>query len=550
MNATSTAQSVAGGSASSTGAVRAEGSAPAEPRRWLTTVAVVLVVAIVALHLVIWTLSLLLAPLGFDEAFILQAPLNLVQGNGYSTEDWMHGGPRLYFDAIVSTGPTLLMPVAGSFAIFGISIEAARLATLPFFLILLGSLVVLGRRYAGWWGAVAALSVLLVVNTREDFPLTVIYGPSDAIGEMTAASLIALALVVLPRHRALSGLVLGFAVLAKFITAMTIPVFIIAMLLVPALRTAGWGRRVREILAFLGFAAIPSVLWELVKFISLGPTAYLDALIGTLRFIFRSGSGVDGSGGANYLDRASRLFATWHMPTVLAIVVGVVLVALAVWGLWRIIVDRGTLPTRPARWTDWVRGIADGIGIDLLAAIGILASFSLWWIGVASSAFIRHTMPMLLVVVPIIAAVAVRGIFDLIRRGTAWRAATAVVIVGATVIGIVGGISSVAAQLTSPVWSRADQVATAAFVESLGADNTQGIGWWAAPSVRFLSGVPSVPVGMGTGPLILEPIMRELVPTEYQMGLDLCTEILFEQNGFVVCELDREQPVLDLGFDE
>jgi hypothetical protein len=56
--------------------------------------------------------------------------------------------------------------------------------------------------------------------------------------------------------------------------------------------------------------------------------------------------------------------------------------------------------------------------------------------------------------------------------------------------------------------------------------------------VRFLSHVPSTPVGTGDGPLVLEPILRELDPATYQLGLDLCVGVLYDADGFVVCTID------------
>ena len=56
------------------------------------------------LHLV-WVIG---EPLSFDEAFNLQVPLNLALGNGYQT--WF-SGPHP-FDIRITTGPTVLLPIA------------------------------------------------------------------------------------------------------------------------------------------------------------------------------------------------------------------------------------------------------------------------------------------------------------------------------------------------------------------------------------------------------------------------------------------------------
>ncbi|OJX62621.1 MAG: hypothetical protein BGO95_07825 [Micrococcales bacterium 73-13] len=477
-------------------------------------IALVAVAVLGAAHLTAYFLSLFLSPIGFDEAFILQAPLNLVAGDGYSTEDWLGGGANIAFDATVTTGPVLGAPIALSFWLFGVSVTAARIVTLPFFLLLLACLVVLGRRAAGWWGAAAALGALLLLDGRADFPRSVLYGTSDALGEVAAASLVALGLVLLPRRRMLAGLAVGFAVLAKFIAAIAVPALVVALLLIPAVRGRRWGRRIGEAAAFVGFAAIPSVAWELVKLLSLGSSGYLVALRSNAVFVFHSGSGADGSNSLGPLARTGLLFQAWHLPTAIAVVLGLLVVALAIVAVW------GRRP-----------------GVDTAAVGVLLALFAAWWILVSSSQFIRHGFPVLMVGVPVLAALAVAGLRRLADRGLAWRIPAVGAGVVAAGLAVYGGAVAVVQATQSPLWSRADQQATADFVRSLGVADVQGLGWFAAPDVRLLSGVVSRPLGHGTGPLVIEPILREQSAEAYQEALALCADVRFEQNGFVVCDV-------------
>lgn len=512
------------------------------------------VAVVIASHAVVFFSTMLISPLGFDEAFILQAPLNLVQGNGYSTEDWdwRNAGENLQFDAIVSTGPLVLMPVALSFLLFGVSIASARIVMLPFTLILAGSLFVLGRRIGGRWvGLVSALAVL-TLNTRADWPTTVIFGPSDVLGEYATAAMIALALVLLPRHRMAAGLVLGLATLAKFIAFMAVPAFMLALLLVPAVASSGWRTRVRELVGFVAAVIVPSIVWELVKFLSLGPVAYGESLLGYARFVFRSGSGVDGSGRVFFAERLSRMFAAWHVPTVVAIALGAALIVLAIVGIRYYF---------PARFSDswktssgpvsgvWARFLVAArlIPVEIWAAAATLGAFTVWWSFIASSTFIRHTMPVMLVAVPILVALALRGSIGLWRgdsaAGRAHPLTRAVAAVGiASILGVVllQFALTVKQSFGTQEWTRAQQQETAAFIRDLGVDEVQGFGWWASPEVRFLSGVPSVPLGTGTGPLVISPILRELDPANYDVALGYCEETLYENEGFVVCTVSPD----------
>src|SRR5690606_13693960 len=105
-------------------------------------------------------------------------------------------------------------------------------------------------------------------------------------------------------------------------------------LLIPAVRGRRWGARIGAAATFVGFAAIPSVGWELVKLVSLGPAQYLVSLRSYAVFVFHSGSGADGTNSADYPTRIGMLFEAWHLPLVGAVVLGVVVIALAAFGAW------------------------------------------------------------------------------------------------------------------------------------------------------------------------------------------------------------------------
>jgi 4-amino-4-deoxy-L-arabinose transferase-like glycosyltransferase len=509
-----------------------------------------LVALLVALHGFVFFATLIIAPIGFDEGFNLQAPLNLIQGNGYSTEDWLLGGPNLSFDAIVSTGPIVELPAALSMLLFGTSIQAARIVMLPFYVLLLVCLYILGRRIGGRWAGLGAIATVLALNTRVDWPVTVIYGPADALGEYAAAALIALALVLVPRHRYWAGLAIGFAALAKFIAFMAAPAFMVAFLIVPLLVGGTLPRvrtRIKQLVLFGIVVALPSVGWELVKLISLGFGPYLDTLVGYLRFVFRSGSGVDGSGRALVIDRASRLFAAWHLPSTFILVCTILLLAFALVGVWQWMARPEGLAPEPTRARRVIAALRR-IPVEVWAAAGTLGVFALWWTFIATSIFIRHTMPVLLATVPLIIALAIRGVVALRAQPVPWlRVAAVVGVVLALPVAVWQIALTVESSTRAEEWTASEQQDVADFVRGLGVTEVQGIGWWASPDVRFLSHVPSTPIGTGTGPLILEPITRELDPQVFEMGLSFCADILYEKNGFIVCDVKPGIQPLDYG---
>jgi len=498
----------------------------------------VLLLIVIVVHATVFFVGMVTSPLGFDEAFIIQAPLNLVQGHGYSTENYASGGPKVLFDAIVSTGPTVGLPVAVSFLLFGTSIEAARIVMLPFLVLLLASLFVIGRRIGGRWAGLAAMAAVLALNTRVDWPSTVLYGPSDAIGEFAAAALLAFALALMPRLRGWVGIIVGLAALTKFIAFMAVPVFVIALLLVPR-RGARWWTRIGEVVLFGALAVLPSALWELVKLITLGLTDYKANLRSYYSFVLHSGSGAVDSLRGSPGERASWLFTPWYIPDWLAIAFALVLVVCAALGVWlyvrRAAEAADAAGEKPGGLGRVRRGIRS-IPIEIWATAGVLVLFSYWWIAMSSSFFVRHTMPFLIALVPVLVAVAVRGMIWLHGRGGLVRAVSVVLVGGLAVTIGVQATQTTAASFRAEAWTRAQQVEAADFVRSLGVDEVQGIDWWAAPDVRFLSHVPSTPLGSGDGPLVLEPIMKLLTPAAYEEALGYCTHVLYDRDGFIVCD--------------
>lgn len=508
---------------------------------------------IIAAHLVSFFATMVISPLGFDEAFNLQAPLNLVQGNGYATEDFEFGRGRIAFDAIVSTGPIVEVPIALSFLLFGISVESARIVMLPFLLLLICSLFIVGRRFGGRWGGLAAVAMVLALNTRFDWPQTVVYGSSDALGEFAAAALIALALVLLPKRPALAGLAIGFAALAKFIAFIVAPAFVIAMLLAPVIAgtVVTMRRRWRHILGFAALVVAPSIGWELVKVVSLREE-YFAALYRYGGFLFRSGSGADGGFGDYFLERGSRLFATWHLPTLLVMILSIALFGFAIVRAHRYVAGIDfAADRRPGVRRSVLIRATRAIPVELWAAAGALAIFTLWWSFIASSVFVRHTMPGLLATVPLIASLAVGGATWAMRERSGWSRRASQVFIASLAITLCGQLSlTVASSFRAEEWTRAQQVEAATFVRELGVSEVQGVGWWAAPEIRFLSQVPSTPVGTGVGPLVIEPITRTLVPSVYEAARTLCVDILYDKDGFVVCTLKLDQETLEPTFGE
>ena len=164
-----------------------------------------------------------------DEAFNLTVPLNLLRGLGYSSDGTLSGSTITPFDVRISTGPVVILPITALIALGIEPVLAGRLVGLLGWMLLLGSLWFIGRRLGGRWVGLVAAAVPLAY-AADPLP-SPIQTPVDVLGEVTAAGLLAAALVVLHRRPWLAGLLVGLAIQTKFIALLALPAFAIAALL-------------------------------------------------------------------------------------------------------------------------------------------------------------------------------------------------------------------------------------------------------------------------------------------------------------------------------
>ncbi|TWX40253.1 hypothetical protein ES689_01950 [Frigoribacterium sp. ACAM 257] len=495
-------------------------------------------VVVVAVHLAIFLAGVYVSPVNFDEAYVLQSPANLVKGLGWGSYDWQTGGPIVLFDPITSTGPTALVPVAASFAVFGVGIEQARWVMLLWYALFVGGAWTLGHKMVGRWAGLAVAVATLALNTRVDFPSSVIFGPAEVLGEIPAVSLILLAVLLLRRHPQLAGLALGLAAMAKLAALLAVPVLAVALLFVPR---ASWGvfwvrvRRgpelVRRFLSavVLGlWVVVPVGLWEVVKLLGLGWTAYKQNLKGNLAFFGRSGSGVTGTRVTDFSGRIDKYQLSWFIPDWLAtlifaatavIVVGLLVLAIVTWR------RGGSLPGR--------------VGAPEFAVAAIFLGYMIWWIFLANSLFARQSFPGMLLGGPITAA------FVCVAAGVAWRSrhligriAAVGLIAAWGVVAVTQTVRHVEKSFSDETYTRAEQVAAAQFIEDNFPQGIQSLDYWQNPELTFLSGVDSVPFPAqdDTRPLVLSPLHAQLIPGQYREALnDDCVDFLYSQDGFVVC---------------
>ena len=308
----------------------------------------------------------------FDEAFNLQIPANLVQHGEYGTT---YDGGQL-FDPVITTGPTVLLPIAAIFKLFGVGIISARLITYLYCAIAILLLAWISYKLAGW------LATLMVVAFVSFLPNFFEFG-FKVMGEIPGIVFFLIGMLAISRNKGfLGGLLLGLSALTKLS-------FLISLGPLALFYGTEWlwlSKAVRKALiqsflkAIVGFC-LPLLMWEGVRLVSLGPSAYWKnleeflSLIGIIpgpRHLFATSS---------FSSRLSAIGIPYDISSRSVILIGVA--SLGGLMLWVLIAYRASL----------LQGTSnnDGKLYWLLSASGI--TFLGWWLLASPSDWWRHLLP-------------------------------------------------------------------------------------------------------------------------------------------------------------
>jgi len=213
--------------------------------------------------------------LEFDESYNLQVPLNLYHFGRYQT--W-YDSPIL-FPHQITTGPTVLLPIAAAFAVTGPSYRTARGVLALFLLVGLWQAHRVAGRAAGRAGPFAFAAGALLFTLA---PYT-LWIASLTLGELPSVCLLLVGLRLLDRSLGAgrgwtafpAGLALGLAALAKVVALIGAAGMLAALPLAAELR----GRRRHAwrlgVAAAVGLA-LPVVAWEAVMAAGLGGAGYVE----------------------------------------------------------------------------------------------------------------------------------------------------------------------------------------------------------------------------------------------------------------------------------
>jgi 4-amino-4-deoxy-L-arabinose transferase-like glycosyltransferase len=224
---------------------------------------------VILIMVVVTTLAIVNLPysprIWYDEGSHLHVPKTLVQDGVYadkSAEGYRFHGPT------VGVGPTIMLPIAGVFELFGIGLVQGRAVIVIYMLIAFGTFYLLTRKYQGRTVAVLALLFLLASRTFT-YEGMIEYG-RQVLGEVPGLAFLLLGLFAwlsalerLQQNRKLqanskssfwlsflAGLGIGLALLTKnqFVLIVPLAMAIVTLLDLVYYRVTDWYLRIVPLL--------------------------------------------------------------------------------------------------------------------------------------------------------------------------------------------------------------------------------------------------------------------------------------------------------------
>ncbi len=418
----------------------------------------------VALILASATVVAVRTEISYDEGYHLQIPLSLVTHGQYaSTRD---GGG--VFDPYVSPGPTVMLPVAASFSLFGTGLVQARVVVLIYFAAFLALVWLVSRRLYG--GLAAPLAIVVAACAPSAFT----HG-ATVLGEIPALAFLMGAVLALSHRRfRMAGMLLGLAALTKFVFFLTlVPVALLAAI---EMASAPRGQRLRAGKPYImmgALAFVPAVLWEAVQLGVLGFPAYFENRYLFVSFLRgNSGAGQLAPGASHLAARMGTLAESFGREGL------IVLAAMAA------AVGLGMAEQRARRERDNDR-VAEAAARFLLVYI---ITHLAWWLLSPNMGFWRYAFPGYAAAAPFVAGAF--AWFARSRRPAAVLAASVGAALLAACLIARPGIRECRYVASASSGSQlAVQRATAAYVRAhcrLGALFAYW-GWWQAPEIQFLA---------------------------------------------------------------
>jgi hypothetical protein len=211
-------------------------------------------------------------------------PKNLVEAGKYATH---YNKDYQMFNPVITTGPSVLLPIAFFFKLFGINYVVARLLMIVFYLLFLIILYFLVREFFGSF--VAALSSISIGFLPTTFIMAI-----NTLGEIPATLYLLFGFLMLKLHDKhnnkkwliISGISFGLSVLSK-------QIFIISI--VPIITYIIFTKEFKSRVSLLASFILTVLLWEVYQIWTLGIRGYIHLKISAPQYLMSQGASLNAS---------------------------------------------------------------------------------------------------------------------------------------------------------------------------------------------------------------------------------------------------------------
>ena len=482
---------------------------------------------------IITSASFYTSSISYDESYNLQVSKNLAESGRYATNGSVFDGDLKDFDPYISTGSTLLIPIAVMFKVFGVDVwqfRAVMNIVYLAFCVFTAWFVMKATRSKKITNVEKYLFGLFAITISVAFLGNSLMGEKEfffavAQGEPLALTLTILSMLLLQYGKKKSAaLVIGLAILTKLVFIFLVPFFLVGVFIEHKSSILG---KFRHALSMAAVIAIPTLLFELYKFASLGfnTTSYVT---NTKEFVsfFLVGGG-DPTAAITPLSMVKeRTLSIASIDLSLFNTTSIIVILLGIFVLHSL--TRTVLRSVRIKFN---KRAFSRLNIPSIYIFGSIVLWLLWWVFISSRPWTRYAVAP--IAMAIIASVALLHIQVSLSRKT-----LCYVLLGFICLLSVFTLSTNRIKNDLDV-QRAEVARISEIYES---KEIYTFGWWQNPEAQFISGRASKPYQMGadipTAWVLTSKLHRNLDTTGYLRDTTLCDEMI-ELEYYGVCKITK-----------
>lgn len=472
--------------------------------------------------------------ISFDESYNLQVPVNLATHGLYASNGGQFDSQLKEFDPFISTGPTLLVPIALMFKVFGTGVWQYRVITYIIYIIfcILTIWFVMKSTSSPMFSKLEKYSFgLLATSLAISFAGTSMVANefffTIAQGEALAISFTILSLILIQYKKLYwAAMVLGLAILTKLLFLLMVPFFILEILIALEGR---WPSRIKKAAYSALLIALPSILFEFYRLISLEFSFhdYVNSLREFIHFFKIAGGDPNTTNAPLHIiaERLKDLAITDKFTFILLCIVVVVVTASLGYRIWIVVSKSLRLYIKKSK-------TFNALNIPYLYGFGSMILWMFWWLFVSSTGWTRYAIaPIVLLLILSISLVYV-------FKDPKYRLVLNSLIIVIVIVSCAFIINN------NKISGSLNQQKELAVVISnkFGEKEFYHFNWWQNPEMQFLTNRTSLLYNLDDPAkerwVLMSNLHKKLALADYTRGLSLCNEIM-EYGDYRICVIRK-----------